>query len=233
MNSFVSAKVNIKKFLILLCLLMSSCLQTRNDVKEAETKQVMQKQVVDLQRTSADVNSKFSDVEEQLRHFNGRLETVESKITRNDSDSVRVLKNHTDNIQDTNKKMLIYQEALAKLESQLQQNTAEIASLKLELAKNASGKNSRDSKEGKRDALSTAQDLFKQKDWQNAIIEFQKYRDKNPKGKYISEATYKIGVCFQELSMREDAKTFYQEVIASYPNSEEAKKAKSRLKVLK
>ena len=226
-------EIKYQKSLILTFLLMSSCLQTRNDVKETETKNTMQRQVVELQRSTGDVSSRFSDIEEQLRHLNGRVETVESKVTRGDSDSVRVLKNHTDNIQDTNKKMLIYQEALAKLESQLQQNTAEIASLKMELAKSASNKNSRDTKEGKKDSFASAQDLFKQKDWQNAIIEFQKYRDKNPKGKHVSEATYKIGVCFQELAMKEDAKTFYQEVIASYPGSDEAKKAKSRLKGLK
>lgn len=214
-------------------LFCSSCLMTRNDVKEAETKQVLQKQVVDLQRNSADINSRFSDIEEQLRHINGRVENVESKISKNDTDSVRMMKNQSENIQDANKKLSVYQEALTKLENQVQQNNTEIAALKAELAKASTTKSAKDSKDTKKDVLSSAQDLFKQKDWQNAIIEFQKYRDKNPKGKHVPEATYKIGVCFQELSMKEDAKTFYQEVIASYPNSEEAKKAKSRLKALK
>lgn len=219
----------------LLVAMTTGCLMTRNDVKEIETKQVLQKQVVDLQKNTADSNSRFSEMEEQLRYIHGRLETLESKVSKNDADEARALKSHSENLQDSNKKMLIYQEALTKLETQQQQNIAEIAALKAELAKSVkeNTKSSKDSKDGKKDYISTAQDLFKQKDWQNAIIEFQKYRDKNPKGKYVPEATYKIGVCFQELAMKEDAKTFYQEVIASYPNSDEARKAKTRLKALK
>jgi TolA-binding protein len=45
-------------------------------------------------------------------------------------------------------------------------------------------------------------------------------------------ATYKIGVCFQELGMIEEAKAFYDEVIAKYPKSNEAAKATSRLKAM-
>jgi len=209
------------------------CLKTRNDVKEIETKQVLQKQMVDLQKNTADSSSKFADVEEQLRYLNGRVETMEAKLARNSTESDKNLKAHTEAIQETNRKMLIYQDALSKMEVQAQQNTAEIASLKAELSNRNSRESAKNSKEGKKDSFAAAQELFKQKDWQNAIIEFQKYRDKNSKGKHVAEATYKIGVCFQELSLKDDAKTFYQEVIASFPNSEEAKKAKTRLKGLK
>ncbi len=225
------------KFIVLglVVLVFTGCLMTRNDVKEIETKQVLHKQVTDLQKNTADSGSRFSEVEEQLRYIHGRLETLEAKVSKNDLDADRSLKTQSESLHETNKKMAIYQEALTKLEIQMQQNSAEINMLKSEIQKSTkeSTRSSKDSRDGKKDSLNAAQDLFKQKDWQNAIIEFQKYRDKNPKGKHVAEATYKIGVCFHELSLKEDAKTFYQEVVASFPNSEEAKKAKNRLKALK
>ncbi|MEK6774943.1 MAG: tetratricopeptide repeat protein [Bdellovibrionota bacterium] len=225
------------KFIVLglFIFVFTGCLMTRNDVKEIETKQVLHRQVTDLQKNTADSGSRFAEVDEQLRYIHGRLETLEAKVSKNDLEADRSLKTQSESLQETHKKMSIYQEALTKLEIQMHQNSAEIANLKSEMQKSTkeSTRSSKDSKDGKKDSLNAAQDLFKQKDWQNAIIEFQKYRDKNPKGKHVAEATYKIGVCFQELSLKEDAKTFYQEVVASFPNSEEARKAKNRLKGLK
>ena len=54
----------------------------------------------------------------------------------------------------------------------------------------------------------------------------------NPKGKRYADATYKIGMSFQELKLKDDAKAFYQEVIQKFPKSSEAKKAEVRLKKL-
>lgn len=219
--------------LTLFILTFSGCLKTRSDVKEIETKQVLHKQMVDLQKTNADSGSRLSEIEEQLRYANGRIEAAEAKANRNASENEKNARQQNELVQEMNKKMMIYQDALSKLEVQTQQNAAEIANLKSELANRGSKESSKSSKDTKKDNFAVAQDLFKQKDWQNAIIEYQKYRDKNPKGKHMAEATYKIGVCFQELSLKDDAKTFYQEVSTSFPNSEEAKKAKARLKGLK
>jgi TolA-binding protein len=79
----------------------------------------------------------------------------------------------------------------------------------------------------------TAEANFQKKAWKDAIVEYQKYRDRNPKGRHYSESTYKIGVCFQELGMRDEAKSFYSEVIAKFPKTKSADKAKIRLKQIK
>ena len=42
-----------------------------------------------------------------------------------------------------------------------------------------------------------AEALFAKKDFRQAILEYQKYREKFPKGKNVTVATYKMGVCFQ------------------------------------
>lgn len=75
-------------------------------------------------------------------------------------------------------------------------------------------------------------DAFAAKDWKGAVVIYQKYRDKYPKGKKFVEATYKIGICFKELKLKSEAKTFFDEVIEKFPSSPEAKKAKSQLKSL-
>ena len=51
-----------------------------------------------------------------------------------------------------------------------------------------------------------------------------------PNGKKYALATLKIGIAFQELGLKEDAKTFFDDVIAKNPNSPLAKQAKERLK---
>ena len=88
-------------------------------------------------------------------------------------------------------------------------------------------------KQTKKDTYDIAKEFFEKKDWKQAILNFQKYRDDNPKGVKLADATYKIGVSFQELGMKDEAKTFYDEVQVKYPKSEEARRAKIRLKGLK
>ena len=79
----------------------------------------------------------------------------------------------------------------------------------------------------------TSQELFDNQDWKKAILSYQKYVDENSKGKNTPDAKYKIGVCFQELGMKEEAMAFYEEVIANYGKAESGKKAKIRLSKLK
>ena len=43
-------------------------------------------------------------------------------------------------------------------------------------------------------------------------------------------ALYKIGLSFESLGMKDDAKGFYQELIEKHPKSQEAKKAKAKMK---
>jgi TolA-binding protein len=91
----------------------------------------------------------------------------------------------------------------------------------------------KDSKDKDKNLFDSALSNFEDKKWKEAILSFEQYREKNPKGKHAAEAAYKTGVCFQELGMIEEAKVFYQDVLAKFPQSDMAKKAQSRLKALK
>lgn len=68
------------------------------------------------------------------------------------------------------------------------------------------------------------------KQYKKAIIDFSKFPEKYTKSKAMAQALYKIGQSFEALSMKEDAKGFYQELVEKFPKSPEAKKVKGKLK---
>ncbi|MNJ92661.1 tol-pal system protein YbgF [compost metagenome] len=221
-----------KKLVLLVSIpvLMTGCLKTRNDVQGNNSRQVMQQQVVTMQRATADTGNRFADIEEQMRNLNGRIEVVENRVGQGHAGVENALRNSQQQNQDTNQKVALLQDALTKMETQLFQLTAEVQGLRAEKAAVQAEKTA---KQAKKDSFEAAQEFFDKKDWKQAILNFQKYRDQSPKGKNFADSTYKIGVAFQELGMKEEAKTFYDEVVSKFPKSEEARRAKIRLKGLK
>jgi len=73
-----------------------------------------------------------------------------------------------------------------------------------------------------------AESYFATKDYQRAIGDYSKITQKFAKSSHAPTAYYKIGLSFEALGMKEDAKPFFQELIDKFPKSPEAKKAKSR-----
>ncbi|UXR64829.1 tetratricopeptide repeat protein [Bdellovibrio bacteriovorus] len=212
--------------------LLTGCLKTRNDVRDNQQRQVMQQQVVTLQKTNADAAGRVSDIEEQMRELNGRVDIVENKLGQSHSGVESALKASQQQNVDLNTKVTIMQEALATMEKQIYALNTEVNALRAERIASAQAAE-KAAKQAKRDPYAAAQDNFNKKDWKQSILNFQKYRDENPKGPKFADATYKIGVSFQELGMKDEAKTFYDEVVSKFPKSEEARRAKIRLKGLK
>ena len=221
--------------LLLGTLFLSGCLQTRSDVQTGEQRQVLQQQVGTLQKTNADTANHISDLEEQIRYLNGRVEVLENKLANAHSDSDQLRKSAADAAQSQNKKLEIYQDALTKMEQNVAALQAEVAGLKAQgLADQARKESEKEAKKASdKNPFEAGEAHFEKKDYKAAILEYEKYRNKNPKGKNFATATYKMGVSFQELGMKEEAKTFYDEVVAKHPKSEEARKAKSRLQKMK
>ena len=212
-------------------LFLTGCLQTRSDVKTGEQGRVLQQQVSTLQKTTADVNSRFEEIEEQIRFLNGKSEVLENQLAQSKQENEQVKKLSIEQNQSNTQKLAILQEALLKMEQEQEKLRAEMVAvknaLKEELVKTAVVP------ESTKNSFETAEQLFSKKDFRTAILEYQKYREKNPKGKSFATATYKMGICFQELGMKEDAKAFYEEVISKFPKSDEAKKSRIRLQKLK
>lgn len=223
-------------FLVPTVFVISGCLQTRNDVRSNEQKKVMQQQVVTMQRTNADVTTRFSDVEGTVRDLNGRVEVMENKLGKDataSSDSVRTLQVKNEEL---GQKVNSLQEALTLMEKQVFALSAEVNSMKAQ--KTAEVKAAQEAAAQAATKRSTmgpyeqAEEHFNNKDWKQAILSYQKYRDQNPKGAKFPDATYKIGVSFQELGLKDEARTFYEEVTKKFPKSDEARRGKIRLKGL-
>jgi tol-pal system protein YbgF len=71
---------------------------------------------------------------------------------------------------------------------------------------------------------------YDSKQYKKAIIDYSKFPEKFTKSKKMPNVLFKIGQSFEALSMKDDAKGFYQEIVEKFPKAPEAAKAKKKLK---
>lgn len=208
---------------------LTGCLKTRSEVREEEQRQVYAQQTVQAQAVAQ------TEKDEDLRDLRGRIEVLEHKVQGDNAGADAARKIVGEQTGDLNRRLLILQDAVTKQDAQIIGLNAELTAIKAALASQVAQAQAAQAQKtaAKVDSYELGQEAFSQKDWKNAILGFQKYREDHAKGKNVPDATYKIGVSFQELGMKDEAKTFYDEVVSKYPNAPEAKKAKTRLKSLK
>jgi TolA-binding protein len=211
-------------------LLLTGCpeLMTRNDVKETQQKKQIEDEVTTLQKSNADTGSRFDDIQDDLRKVHGRLDVVENQSNQSAQQRDQLKAALEQEILALSQKVDLLQQETVKLDNQM----AAMAAANAKAAEDAAAAAA--VRPGSAKTLfDVAEEQYAKKDCKHAILTYQKFRDTNPKSKKIPEATYKIGACFQELGMKDEAKTFFDDVIAKFPNSVDAKKAKIRLKSLK
>jgi TolA-binding protein len=213
-------------------LILSGCLVTRQEVREKTGSGPTPEQ-----RERAESRARYSEVDEQLRELVGKVETLEKGLN-----NLTVERGSSNEQWDAEKKSLaernkIYEETLSRIESQLLllSQKVEVLSANTNTNSNSAKTSAATSKDGagKKNSYQLAEDEFAKKNWKQAIVAFEKYRELNPKGRYYSDATFKIGMSFQELGMGSEAKVFYNEVIDKSPKSDLAKKATAQLKKIK
>ncbi|MEL7369766.1 MAG: tetratricopeptide repeat protein [Myxococcota bacterium] len=73
---------------------------------------------------------------------------------------------------------------------------------------------------------------FTEGNFQQAAAEYNTVRKKHARSRYVPEALYKLGMCFEKLNLKEDAKLFYTTVVKKYAKYAVSKKAKARLRKL-
>lgn len=209
-------------------LLLSACsLMTRDDIKKEDENKQLRDQVSSIEKSKADNEAHYNDLENDLRAMSGRVDTLDHNEQMDAKNQDKVLDDLKKVIDAQNDKIKMLEQHIDATETRL---TAAIQAMATAPAPQPEPKS--EAKEGKsKDGglYGEAENLFNQKDFKHAIIKYQAYRDKNPKGSKLAEATYKIAVCFSELGQKKDAKDFYQETIDSYPGTSAAKKAKLRL----
>lgn len=224
------------KILFRICLIasvfiLSACLKTRSEVSDTDQKAVYGKKNVENQMDAqaAVVQQPTVDEKDELiRNLNGRVEVLENQLT------ALVKEKETLNSQDS-QKIVLLQEALAKMELQVQKFENELLVNKPgdEALKSSDDSGPKQVSNKKLGSYEAAEQYFAKQEWKKAILSFQKYTDEAPKGKNVPDAKYKIGVCFQELGMKEEAMAFYEEVVANHSKTTAGKKSKDRLGSLK
>ena len=224
-------------------LALTGCLQTRESNREVDEKVVMRRQVQTLQTATADVNSRFVELEDDVRKLNGRIEATDQKVKLTNS-----LIDKGFGMADTKfkEKDEVYREEFVKLRAEVESLKGQLASVledqkrasaaqaaQAQAQSEASAQAAAKAKEADKNPFAVAEEKFEKKNWREAILDFEKYRKTYPKGKQFAAATYKIGYSFQEMGLAEDARAFYEEVISKFPKAKEAKSAQAQLKKLK
>lgn len=180
----------------------------------------------------ATVVARAEDFDDQMRQLNGRVDAIENQLNQINAAQAGEKQSVTEMAKYADTKFQAYEEELKKLEATVQSLQQELTAMKAAPQPSASSITAAVSGKGKT-SYEEGEDLFAAKKWKEAVVSYQKYRDTYPKGKMYADATYKIGVCFQELKMKDEAKAFFDEVMSKFPGSKEAKKASFRMKNLK
>lgn len=211
-----------------LCILMfflNACLVTRSQLRESIAGEAPSRDLKNdrTERTVArdslvyqqEYDAQFRDLRNSIDLMSNRIDQIEQKANENESSL---------QMSDLQRRLNLLEEALTNLEQEMRasRQIKESSAPKANAGGNNRVKGPFDQGEG----------LFAQKKWREAIMAYQNYRETQPKGTQYPEATYKIGVCFQELEMKTEAKAFFEEVVAKFPGSKESRKAQYRLKNL-
>lgn len=75
-----------------------------------------------------------------------------------------------------------------------------------------------------------AESYYAKEQYKKAILDFSSLQEKFPKSKYLPKSLLKIGMSFDALGMKSDAKPFYQEILDKHAKAPEAKSARAKLK---
>ncbi len=224
---------------ISLSLFFFSCLQTRSDLGANQQSQVYHKKNAENQNAEAEtVVPKIDERDELIRTLNGRVESLEGQLQQIQKEKQTA----QSAVNPDSQKIALLQEALAKMELQIQKLEGSGDKPNSTPALKSSDANVKIKTENKpaatvvatkkQNPFEIAEAHFQSKEWKKAILSYQAYVEEFSKGKSVAEAKYKIGVCFQELGLKDEASAFYEEVVAGYAKTESGKKAKIRLSAL-
>ena len=175
-----------------------------------------------VRKENADLKVKLMNLEEDLRIKDGKIEELEVYIQN-------MQQKNADYKKDESEVLAAYKESVESLLNDKKELLKKVSLLqeanKITQDKLQSARTPAD------ELLRAGDEKFENKKWTEAISQYQSYREKteNKKSKDYALATYKIGVCFQELGLKSEAKTFYNSVIRNFEGFDAHKYAKYRM----
>ncbi len=225
-------------FLALTLITFPACLKTRAHVRTDSP---------DAAATSSELlasqASAIDELKTELARLTGRLEELEraqGQASKNEGavqlEAVKKLETRLNELEQAqietleNLKKVQTSSPAADPVSWLEQGKSRLISGDLEGAAEALSEYLKSSKprQAEEATFLRGEAYFGLKQYKKAIIDFSKFPERFQKSRKMPEALYKIGLSFDALGMREDARNFFQELIEKFPKTAEAKKAKGR-----
>lgn len=211
--------------LIFYVLSLTACVVTRSDLRTSEERQAIQDQ---LQKQQVTTEERLSEMETTIRNLVGDIEELKNaKTLMNQADEMgeKKIQESFNIVQD---RMNTFKEALVSQEKLIKDLAQKIEDLDKRLKK----KTKLRAEKVPKGNYASGEYWFAKNEWKKAAKGYQEYRELNPNGRRYVDATFKIGVCFENLGLKKEAKVFYQEVVSKAPGSDLAKRASKQLKAL-
>jgi len=227
-------------FLIFIISAPSGCLKTRSQIKNDD----QQPESADSNKTSGPQKDDYGleEIKNEITRISGKLDDVEHNqqlqntaelketLSKLDARIAEVEKEFKEMKDKTQKEAAIAstptKDLFAEASQFLKEKNYEAAAEKYQEILSKGVKN----KEAAEAHYGMGESEFGLKDYKKAIVEYSKVQDSFAKSPRIPSSLYKIGVSFEYLNMQTEAKGFYNELLQRFPNSLEAKKARTRLK---
>ena len=204
-------------FLLIFIFTLSACETTFTTREDGMSRTRSVPPISDVRKQNADLNVKLMNYEEDLRIKDGRIEELEVYIKQLENQNKSEVKTLKEELE-------AYKDSLAQINKEKAELLKELALMKEDYKE--TNKKLKWANTPAKKMLETGDKLFDEKKWTDAVTAYQSYREKATKKKTADYAmvTYKIGVCFQELGLKDEAKTFYKSVVDGFDKNFKAHK---------
>ena len=235
-----------------ICLSSTACLKTRAQLRddnqsggadEQRTPQQHESTPAQVQDVQPESRYAVDEIKAEITRMNGRLEDLERtpKVDPANSPTSDAMKAMEKRISELEKAQAEMIESLKAGQAQtIETTTADFFEKGQDQfkAKNYEGaiesmntylKNPK-AKQNEEATFIRAESYYTLAQYKKAIVDYSKFPEKFTKSKRMPQALYKIGLSFDHLGMKEDAKGFYQELVEKFPKSPEGVKARAKAK---
>lgn len=259
MHTQISKKLSFLIVGSIVCLSLSACLKTRAQLRSESSGDGLSDERVPISDSSDSMRrpSSAPPVQDVKTHGEYAVEELKDEITRL-TGRIEELERHQKNadpekLQETLKQVDSRLAQLEKSQQAMQESLSEAHQLASslqdpsELMKEAKNlfsdgryqeaadqltkyEKMNKAKNKEEAAFLKGESYFHLKQFKKAIVEYSKFPEKYTKSNFYPEALYKIGLSFDAMGLKDDAKGFYQELVEKFPKSAQAKKVKRKVK---
>jgi TolA-binding protein len=230
---------------VLATLILSGCLKTRAQLRgEADDYASSAPVPAQIQDVQPQGQYAIDEIKSEITRLNGRIEDLErenkqaaSSASATNKDDLKKLEQRIIELEEAQANML---ETLKKMQANTPApDRAEVFQKGKAAYKNEEYDQAIESlteylratnaKQAEEATYLRAESHFALKNYKKAITDYSKFPEKFTQSKRMPQVLLRIGTSFEALGMKEDAQSFYQEIIDKFPKSAEAKKAAAKL----